>query len=105
MLRHYAAMRDYDAFTAPSDYVHEFYAEYIWDTSCFNPSNGVDSVLLSPMDKKAAKKELAERVGDDRITTVPTVSVTSYSPSEINPPVKIAGRRKEVRSREKKSSS
>ena len=31
MLRHYAAMRDCDGFTAPSDYVREFYADYVWD--------------------------------------------------------------------------
>ena len=27
---HYAAMRDYDGFTAPSDYVRDFYSEYVW---------------------------------------------------------------------------
>ena len=52
MLRHYAAMRDFDAFTAPSDYVRDFYADYVWDPSFFNTlPNGVDSDLFSPMEK------------------------------------------------------
>ena len=83
MLRHYAAMRDYDAFTAPSDYVREFYADYVWDTSFFNTlPNGVDSALFCPMDKAKAKKELAEHVGDDRIMATPTVGYLSRVQSE-----------------------
>ena len=83
MLRHYAAMRDYDAFTAPSDYVREFYADYVWDTSFFNTlPNGVDSALFCPMDKAKAKKELAAEVGDDRITATPTVGYLSRVQSE-----------------------
>ena len=83
MLRHYAAMRDFDAFTAPSDYVREFYANYVWDTSFFNTlPNGVDSALFCPMDKVKAKKELAEEVGDDRIMTLPTVGYLSRVQSE-----------------------
>ena len=83
MLRHYAAMRDYDAFTAPSDYVREFYADYVWDTSFFNTlPNGVDSALFCPMDKAKAKKELAEDVGDDRIMATPTVGYLSRVQSE-----------------------
>ena len=83
MLRHYAAMRDFDAFTAPSDYVREFYADYVWDPSFFNTlPNGVDSVLFCPMEKEKAKKELAEQVGDDRIMTTPTVGYLSRVQSE-----------------------
>ena len=83
MLRHYAAMRDFDAFTAPSDYVREFYADYVWDTSFFNTlPNGVDSALFCPMDKVKAKKELAEEVGDDRIMATPTVGYLSRVQSE-----------------------
>ena len=83
MLRHYAAMRDFDAFTAPSDYVREFYANYVWDTSFFNTlPNGVDSALFCPMEKETAKKELAEHVGDDRIVTTPTVGYLSRVQSE-----------------------
>ena len=83
MLRHYAAMRDFDAFTAPSDYVREFYADYVWDTSFFNTlPNGVDSALFCPMDKAKAKKELAEEVGDDRIMATPTVGYLSRVQSE-----------------------
>jgi hypothetical protein len=83
MLRHYAAMRDFDAFTAPSDYVREFYADYVWDTSFFNTlPNGVDSALFCPMDKAKAKKELAEEIGDDRIMATPTVGYLSRVQSE-----------------------
>ena len=83
MLRHYAAMRDFDAFTAPSDYVREFYASYVWDSSFFNTlPNGVDSDLFRPMDKAEAKRELAEEVGDDRILTTPTVGYLSRVQSE-----------------------
>ena len=83
MLRHYAAMRDFDAFTAPSDYVREFYANYVWDPSFFNTlRNGVDSDLFCPMEKETAKKELAEHVGDDRIVTTPTVGYLSRVQSE-----------------------
>ena len=83
MLRHYAAMRDFDAFTAPSDYVREFYADYVWDTSFFKTlPNGVDSALFCPMDKEEAKRELAEHVGDDRIMTIPTVGYLSRVQSE-----------------------
>ena len=83
ILRHYAAMRDFDAFTAPSDYVREFYANYVWDPSFFNTlRNGVDSALFCPMEKETAKKELAEHVGDDRIVTTPTVGYLSRVQSE-----------------------
>ena len=78
ILRHYAAMRDFDAFTTPSDYVGQFYSNYIWDASFFNTlPNGVDSTLFCPMDKEKAKLELAEHVGDDRIITHPTVGYLS----------------------------
>ncbi len=83
ILRHYAAMRDFDAFTAPSDYVRDFYSDYVWDTSFFNTlPNGVDSVLFRPMDKQKAKQELAERVGDERIVTTPTVGYLSRVDAE-----------------------
>ena len=83
ILRHYAAMRECDGFTAPSDYVREFYADYVWDPSFFNTlPNGVDSALFRPMDKAAAKREIAKMVGDDRIEGVPTVGYLSRVQSE-----------------------
>ncbi len=83
LLRHYAAMRDCDGFTAPSDYVRDFYSDYVWDPSFFNTlPNGVDSELFQPMDKTAAKQEVAETVGDARIETMPTVGYLSRVQSE-----------------------
>ena len=83
IFRHYAAMRDCDGFTAPSDYVREFYADYVWDPSFFNTlPNGVDSKLFRPMNKMAAKRQIAEEVGDDRIAVVPTVGYLSRVQSE-----------------------
>ena len=83
ILRHYAAMRDCDGFTAPSDYVREFYTDYVWDPSFFNTlPNGVDSVLFQPMDKTAAKREVAEVVGDARIETMPIIGYLSRVQSE-----------------------
>ena len=83
ILRHYAAMRECDGFTAPSDYVREFYADYVWDPSFFNTlPNGVDSTLFRPMDAAEAKREVAEMVGDDRIEGVPTVGYLSRVQSE-----------------------
>ena len=83
ILRHYAAMRDFDGFTAPSDYVREFYADYVWDVSFFNTlPNGVDSTLFRPMNKEKAKQELARHVGDDRILATPTVGYLSRVESE-----------------------
>ena len=83
IFRHYAAMRDCDGFTAPSDYVRDFYADYVWDPSFFNTlPNGVDSMLFKPMDKTAAKHEVAEEVGDDRIEKMPTVGYLSRVESE-----------------------
>ena len=83
IFRHYAAMRDCDGFTAPSDYVREFYTDYVWDPSFFNTlPNGVDSELFKPIDKTAAKREVAEAVGDARIETMPTVGYLSRVQSE-----------------------
>ena len=83
IFRHYAAMRDCDGFTAPSDYVREFYADYVWDPSFFNTlPNGVDSTVFKPMDKAVAKRKVAEEVGDDRIEAMPTVGYLSRVQSE-----------------------
>ena len=83
LLRHYAAMRECDGFTAPSDYVREFYADYVWDPSFFNTlPNGVDAELFKPMDKATAKREIAKWVGDDRIESASTVGYLSRVQSE-----------------------
>lgn len=83
VLLHYAALRDYDAFTAPSDSVGEFYSRFVWDKSVFHTvPNGVDQNLFRPMDKQQAKQEVAELVGDTRIETMPTVGYLSRLQAE-----------------------
>ncbi|MDE0556645.1 MAG: glycosyltransferase family 4 protein [Candidatus Poribacteria bacterium] len=83
VLLHYAAFRDYDAFTAPSDSVGDFYSRFVWDKSVFNTvPNGVDLDLFRPMDKQQAKYELAELVGDERIKAMPTVGYLSRLQAE-----------------------
>jgi len=78
VLLHYAALRDYDAFTAPSDSVGEFYSRFVWDKNIFNTvPNGVDLGLFYPMDKQQAKSELSALVGDNRIEKMPTVGYLS----------------------------
>ena len=42
----------------------------------------MDSELFQPMDKTAAKREIAEAVGDARIETMPTVGYLSRVQSE-----------------------
>ncbi len=83
VLLHYAALRDFDAFTAPSDSVGEFYSQFIWDKSVFNTvPNGVDHNLFRPMAKQQAKCELAALVEDDRVKTMPTVGYLSRLQAE-----------------------
>lgn len=83
VLLHYAALRDYDAFTAPSDSVGEFYSQFIWDQSVFNTvPNGVDLNMFRPMDKQQAKQKVAELVRDNRIKTMPTVGYLSRLQAE-----------------------
>ncbi len=83
VLLHYAALRDYDVFTVPTDSVGEFYSQFIWDKSVFKTIPiGTDLNLFHPMDKQQAKHELAEMVGDDRIKTMPTVGYLSRLQAE-----------------------
>lgn len=83
VLLHHAALRDYDAFTVPTDSVGEFYSQFIWDQSVFKTIPiGADLNLFHPMDKQKAKYELAEMVGDDRIKTMPTVGYLSRLQAE-----------------------
>lgn len=68
ILLHYSAMREFDAFTAPSDYVAKFYSAFVWDTSFFHTlPNGVEADFFMPMNKRDAKQQVAQMVGDSRI--------------------------------------
>ncbi len=83
VLLHYAALRDCDAFTAPSDSVGDFYSQFVWDKSVFHTvPNGIDLNLFRPMDKQRANQELAELVGDERIKTMHTVGYLSRLQAE-----------------------
>lgn len=78
ILLHYAAMRDFDTFTVPSDYVAKYYSRFVRDISFFRTlPNGVESDVFKPMDKQLAKREVAAIVGDNRITEKTTVGYLS----------------------------
>ena len=67
-LLHHALMRPFDAFTAPSDSVANFYSKFVGDTRHFHTNpNGVDAQTFRPMEKSAAKASLAALMQDTRI--------------------------------------
>lgn len=68
ILTWYAAMKDFDGFLVPTTSVKECYSQFVYDTSCFyHIPLGVDSDHFKPMDKKEAKKTVAEMLNDSRI--------------------------------------
>lgn len=67
-LLHHALMRPFDAFTAPSDSVANFYSKFVGDTRHFHTNpNGVDAQTFRPMEKSTAKASLAALMQDTRI--------------------------------------
>ena len=67
-LLHHALMRQYDAFTSPSDSVAKFYSPFVGDTRQFHTNpNGVDAQIFKPLNKSKAKSDIAKLVQDSRI--------------------------------------
>ena len=74
----YSAFRGYDAFVSPSKSVGRFYEQYGLDTSCFHASPyGVDHAVFRPLDKRAAQRQVAELIGDERALSMPIVGFLS----------------------------
>ena len=70
----YSLLRPYDALSPKSAYGAEELARYVFDRSCLQPiPNGVDAEVFKPMDKLAAKKQIAEMTGDQRFLELPVV--------------------------------
>jgi len=78
ILLHYAMMRDYDAFTAPSDYVRKYYGQLVKLSEMFYTlPNGVEHNQFKPMSKKEAKQLVAEMTGRGEILEKPAVGFLS----------------------------
>ncbi len=78
LLLHYSIMRDYDAITAPSDYVREYMSEFVLQPEMFRTlPNGVDHDLFQPMVKDEAKRIVAELSGRPEVMDRPTVGFLS----------------------------
>ena len=77
-LLHHSLMRQYDAFTAPSDSVAKFYSKFVGDTHHFHTNpNGVDAETFKPLNKSKAKATIAEIVQDSRVKERLTVGFLS----------------------------
>ena len=74
----YAAMRPYDAFLVPTNSVRDLYARFVSDKDIFHTvSWGVDSNKFHPLDKQAAKKEVAQMLNKPEIVSSPVVGFFS----------------------------
>jgi len=61
MMHWYASMRHFDAFMAFNQHTIDFYSSLLRDTSLFHiVPNGVDTDFFRPMNKEAAKREVAQ---------------------------------------------
>lgn len=68
MLQWYAFMRSFDAFMVLTDSSLEFYSKLVMDTSLFHVIPcGVNLEHFKPMDKQAAKREVAKILGKPEI--------------------------------------
>ena len=74
----YAAMRPYDAFLVPTNSVRDLYARFVSDQNMFHTIPwGVDSNKFHPLDKQAAKKEVAQMLNKPEIVSSPVVDFFS----------------------------
>lgn len=78
VLRWYSAMRAFDAFLTPTKSVKDFYLSFASDADTFQTILlGVDLDHFKPMDKQAAKHEVAEMLNKPEIADSPTVGFLS----------------------------
>ena len=74
----YAAMRPYDAFLVPTHSVRDLYGRFVSDKNMFHVIPwGVDHNKFHPLDKQAAKKEVAQMLNKPEIVSSPVVGFFS----------------------------
>ena len=74
----YAAFRGYDAFLVPSRFARDYYTRYLTDVECFHVSPyGVEHERFFPIDKREARRRVAEITADERVLTMPIVGFLS----------------------------
>ncbi len=77
-LHWYSAMRGFDAFLTPTESVKDFYLSFASDADTFQTILlGVDLDLFKPMDKHAAKHEVAQMLNKPELIDSPTVGFLS----------------------------
>ena len=78
VLRWYSAMRAFDAFLTPTESIKDFYLSFASDADTFQTILlGVDLDHFKPMDKHAAKTEVAKILNKPEIVNSPTVGYLS----------------------------
>ncbi len=78
ILQWYASMRDFDAFMTLTESTKDFYAQFVMDTSLFHViPNGVELDHFKPMEKAAAKREIAQILGKPELLERPIVGFLS----------------------------
>ena len=74
VLQCYSLLRPYDALSPKSAYVAEEIGDLVFDKSYLHAiTNGVDAEVFVPMDKLQARKEVADKTGDQRFLEMPVV--------------------------------
>ena len=74
VLQCYSLLRPYDALSPKSAYVADEIGKIVFDRSCLHAiTNGVDAEVFRPMDKLQARKEVADKTGDQRFLEMPVV--------------------------------
>lgn len=68
VLRLYACLRSFDAFCPCAHSIREFYSRFVLDLDAFHVvPNGVDTEMFHPMEKSAAKHQVADLLGRPEI--------------------------------------
>ena len=74
VLQCYSLLRPYDALSPKSAYVADEIGDLVFDKSYLHAiTNGVDAEVFVPMDKLQARKEVADKTGDQRFLEMPVV--------------------------------
>ena len=84
VLNCYSLLRPYDALSPKSAYVADEIGKLVFDRSYLQAiTNGVDAEVFKPMDKLQARKEVADKTGDQRFLEMPVVGFCGrFEPSK-----------------------